>query len=190
VTLEDGAVEADQGVVGHVGIVGQAGLKLGREVDGFGFGLVLTTPAFFGGAVAQGRDPHAVAVADDGGRLPRQIVGPGAGPGGVRGAVMARATGWAGAGLALGEDAGAFVVDGGAVRIIAGPVIGPVAVVGVVRIHGVLPQSQPASVRGRPGRAGRTVRETVGVLKGKGNWAAAILSAALNLSSSSGQARG
>ncbi len=91
VALEDRAVEADQGVGGHVGVVGQAGLKLGLEIDGFGLGLVLTTPALFGGAVPKRRDAHAVAVADDGGGLARQIVGPGAGPGGVGGAVMAGA---------------------------------------------------------------------------------------------------
>jgi hypothetical protein len=142
VALEDRAVEADQGVGGHVGIVGQAGLKLGLEVDGFGVRLVLTAPAFGGGAVAQGRDAHAVAVADDGGGLARQIVGPGAGPGGVGGAVMAGS----GPGVALGEDAGAFLVDRGAVgvvcRIVSGPVVGPVALVGgvgIVRVHGVLP---------------------------------------------------
>ena len=95
VAFQNGAVQADQGVVGHVGIVGQARLKLGLEVDRFGPGLVLTAPAFLGGAIAEGRDAHAVALADDRGGLPRQIVGPGAGPGGVGGAVMARATGWA-----------------------------------------------------------------------------------------------
>jgi|GEM_PF-6221429 len=180
VALEDGAVEADQGVVGHVGIVGKARLKFGFEVDGFRLGLVLTAPAFGGGAVAQGRDAHAIAVADHGGRLPRQIVGPGAGPGGVGSAVMAGAGGGP---FTLCEDAGAFVIDQGAVGVIAGPVVGPVAafgVVGVVRVHGVLPVSQPASVRGWPGRAGRTVRETVEALKGLGNRAAAMMTDALD----------
>jgi len=162
-------------VGGHVGVVGQAGLTFGLEVDGFGFGLVLTAPAFLGGAIAQGRDAHAVAVADDRGRLPRQIVGPGAGPGGVGGAVMAGATGCAGAGLALGKDAGALLVDRGAVgvvcRIVSGPVVGPVALVGgvgVVRVHGVLPQSQPASVRGRRGDAGRMTVAAGRVLERRG----------------------
>ena len=171
VALQDGAVEADQGVVGHVGIVGQAGLEFGLKVDGFGFGLVLTAPAFLGGAVAQGRDAHAVAVADDGGGFPGQIVGPGAGPGGVGGAVMAGS----GPGLALGKDAGAFLVDRSAVgvvcRIVSGPVVGPVALVGgvgVVRVHGVLPQSQPASVRGRRGDAGRMTVAAGRVLERRG----------------------
>jgi len=39
---------------------------------------------------------------------------------------------------------------------------------------------QPASVRAVGGEAGRTVRETVGVLKGLGNRAATILSDASN----------
>ncbi len=54
VAFQDGAVEADQGVGGHVGIVGQALFHLGVQIDRFGFRLVLTAPAFGGGAVAQG----------------------------------------------------------------------------------------------------------------------------------------